>query len=425
MLSIKGDLELMTLPELLQWPEMNGKSGTLAISGAGEEKFFYFQEGQLIYFNSRGKNEKLGEQLTAKGLMSQEEFVKALTESKKLHIPFIGYLISENICTRETLQEILTAMVNSAITEVLQWPSGSFEFKEEVPSYILHGPIKLNVTQLLFHSSVAHDEVDASGQRYAEQVLQDLDRRIQSGLVNIPATPELIIKLNNAIRSDSSSLAGISKIITTDQPLVTKLLKVVNSPFFTTGHEVTSLQRAITIMGLSAVKSIAIAHTLSTFSPANAKKVKPILRHCLFAAFLAKQLANKIDIDPDEAFVCGILHDIGKTILIDYLSAADLPESLYLEIIAKNHCRAGYFLALEWQLSEIVQETVLHHHTPDQALRYPQHVLLTYFADRIANGTLSEEDLQQMTAELEIDSETIQPLTENIEAIKEKVGALV
>jgi putative nucleotidyltransferase with HDIG domain len=424
-LSVKGDLELMTLPELLQWPEMNGKSGTLAISGAGEEKFFYFQQGQLIYFNSRGKGDKVGEHLIDAGLMSREKLVKSLSESKKLHIPFLGYLISENICTRETLQDILTRMVNSAITEVLQWPSGTFEFKEEVPSHILHGPIKLNVTQLLFHSSVAHDEVDASGQRYAEQVLQDLDHRIQSGLVNIPATPDLIIKLNNAIRSDSESLAGISKIVATDQPLVSKILKVVNSPFFTTGSEVTSLQRAITIMGLSSVKSVAIAHTLSTFSPANVKKVKPVLRHCLFAAFLAKQLAKKIDIDPDEAFVCGILHDIGKTILIDYLATGELAEPLYLEIISKNHCRAGYFLALEWQLSEIVQETILHHHTPDQALRYPHHVLLTYFADHIANGTLSEEDRQRLTSELEIDPETIQPLTENIDVIKEKVAALI
>ena len=82
MLSVKGDLELMTLPELLQWPEMNGKNGTLAISGAGEEKFFYFQQGQLIYFNSRGKGDKLGEHLIATGLMSREKLAKVLSESK-------------------------------------------------------------------------------------------------------------------------------------------------------------------------------------------------------------------------------------------------------------------------------------------------------------------------------------------------------
>jgi len=416
----------MTLPELLQWPEMNGKSGTLGISGAGEEKFFYFQQGQLIYFNSRGKGDRLVEHLIASDVINHEMAAKALSESKKLHIPFLGYLISEKICSRETLHDALVDLTKAAITEVLQWPSGTFEFREEVPPHILHGPVKLNVTQLLFHSSVAHDEEDAAERRFTEQVLQELDRLIQSGLVNLPATPDLIGKLNHAIQNDTSSLAVISKIITTDQTLVSKILKVINSPFFSPGYEVTSLQRAITIMGLSAVKSVAIAHTLSTFSPANAKKVRPVLRHCLLTALLAKQLANKIDVDPDEAFVCGILHDIGKTILIDYLATAgDISESLYAEIIAKNHCRAGYYLALEWQLSEILQETILHHHTPDQAARHQNYVLLTYFANRIANDALTEEDFQRLSADLGIDADTIIPLTENLEGIKKKVAALL
>lgn len=416
----------MTLPELLQWPEMNGKSGTLSIDGSGEEKLFYFQQGKLIYFNSRSKGERLCEYQVVKGMIGSEEAAKAFSESVKLHIPFLRYLISEKICNTEALKKIMIELVTAAITEVLQWPSGTFEFKEEVPSYILHGPIKLNITQHLFQSSVAHDEGDATGARYAEQVMQDLDRLIQSGLIDIPATPELITKLNNAIRSDSASLATISKIITTHQPLVSQILRVVNSSFFNPGSEITSIQRAITLMGLSSVKSIAVAHTLSTFSKANAKKIKPVLHHCLFTAFLANQLASKIGIDPDEAFVCGILHDIGKTILIDYLAKiSDLPQSLYADIIVKNHCRTGYLLAVEWQLPEIVQETLLYHHAPDLAVTYPHHVLLTFFADRIANRTLSEEDLQRLNADLGIETETIQPLLDNYDALRAKVAALL
>ena len=159
---------------------------------------------------------------------------------------------------------------------------------------------------------------------------------------------------------------------------------------------------------------------------ANAKKVKPVLHHCLFTAFLANQLANKIGIDPDEAFVCGLLHDMGKTILIHYLTtSSDLHKSFYTDVIAKNHCRAGYFLAAEWQLSDIVQETILYHHAPDQATKYPHHVLLTFFANHIANGALSKEDLQRLNDDLGIETEIIQPLIENFDSLKEKIAALL
>lgn len=416
----------MTLPELLQWAELNGKDGTLVIKGAGVQKFYFFQQGKLIYFSSQQKAEKLDEHLISTGLISREKLTEALYNSKKLNIPFLGYLISEKTFSKEDLQDILVGLVNSATTEALQWQSGTFEFKEEVPPLILNGPIKLNVTQILFHSSVASDETDSSGQRYAEQILQDLDRRIQSGRINLPATPDLIAKLNSAANDDRVSLAEISKIITSDQVLASKILKVANSPFFNIGSEIVSLQRAISLMGLSALKSIATAHALFALSPGKEKKIKPVLHHSLLTAFVAKQLAKEVEIiDQDEAFVCGILHDIGKTVLIDYLAAGELPDHVYAEIIDKHHSRAGFLLTREWQLSEIVQETVLHHHTPDKATKCPLNVLITYYADRIANGTLSEEDLQFIEKDLQVDAKTIQQLTQNIDDIKDQVTDLL
>lgn len=420
MLSIKGDLELMPLQELLQWVEMNGKDGTLSISScAGVDKFFFFQLGKLIFFDSRKKEEKTGEFLLASGMMNREALTKALDESKKLSIPFLAYLIAEKIFTKEDLHSILDILVRTAITDALQWPSGTFEFKEEVSPLILNGPIKLDITQILFQSFVAHDEEDESGQRHADQALQNLDRTIRSGRINLPPTPELIGKLNNAARDEASSFREISKIIMNDQILTSKILKVVNSPFYGLSGEITSLPHAISIMGLSAVTSIATAHALSAFSPANEKKIKPVLQHSLLSAIIAKQLAKGAGIDPEEAFVCAILHDIGKTILIDFLVPFELPAHHHDNIIRKHHGRAGFMLAREWQLSMIIQEAVLHHHSPDRAKNHPRHVMVTYQANRLANGAVTEEELQ------EGGMENIRPLLEKINAIKEKITTLL
>jgi putative nucleotidyltransferase with HDIG domain len=425
MLSVKGDLQLMTLPELLQWAEMNQKDGTLSIINEDVQKYFFFQLGKLIYFTSQEKSEKLGEHLIASGLLKSEQLAEVLQSSKKLNIPFTAYLITEKIFTRKALLEILEGLARSAIIEALRWRSGTFEFKEEVPPTILNGPLQLDITHLLFVSSVASDEADAEGHLRAEQVLNELERRITLGRIQLPPTPEIIKKLNRAMQDENTSFNEISKIILADQILVSKVLKVINSPFYGLRAEVTSLPRAISIMGPSAVKSIATAHAMSTLSQANPKKIKAVLHHCLLSAFIANQLAKSAGIDADDAFVCAILHDIGKTVLIEYLALQKLPESLNAEIIEKHHARTGYLLTREWQLSEIVQESVHFHHTPQQAEIFPLHVLVTYYANLIANRAVSDNDLQALCQDLQTNETAIRPLIEKIDTLDQQVTALL
>jgi HD-like signal output (HDOD) protein len=227
------------------------------------------------------------------------------------------------------------------------------------------------------------ENIEADG-RQSERMVDEIIRRLQTGRVELPPTPALMHKLNKAMQDDSASSAEIGKLIMSDLILTSKILKVVNSPFYNLKGDITSLPQAINIIGLSSVKSIATAHSLSQMSPGNERKVLPILQHSLLTAFIAMKFAP-LDLNPEELCVYGFLHDIGKTVLINFLAGHDITPDQYRGIQQNYHAHIGYLLAVEWKFSGAVQETTRFHHTPAQAKQFPREVMAIHFANRIAN----------------------------------------
>ena len=417
MRSIKGDLDLMELPDLLQWAESGQKDGTLVISREGVSKYFYFQEGKLIFFSSQEERERLVNALFTSRHITRPQLMAAIAESKKLGIPFISYLISEKIILEATIRQVLASLVQQAIIDALQWSEGKFEFREVIPESVLNGPIKLNITQLLLKSAVQVDDaVDADG-RQSNRLIDEIIRRMQTGRIDLPPAPALMHKLNKAMQDESASSAEIGKLIMTDLILTSKILKVVNSPFYNLAGEITSLPQAINILGLSSVKSIATAHSLSQMSPGNEKKILPILQHSLLTAFIAKKFASLLDLNPEELFVYGILHDIGKTVLINFLSTQDITPEQYQDLQANFHAQIGSLLAVEWKFSPVVQETTQFHHTPALAKQFPQEVMVIHFADRLANDKEAKGHAKAICDSFQLQEEPVASVLEQIERL--------
>lgn len=410
-------MDLMELSELLQWAEAGQKDGTLVITLKGISKYFFFQGGKLIFFSSQEERERLVNVLYSSGQITREQLMAAVAESKKLGIPFIAYLISEKIISEAMLRRIMTTLVQEAIMAALQWREGKFEFREVIPESVLNGPIKLNITKLLFKSAVQVDKRNEAVGGQADRIAQEIVRRIQTGRIELPPTPALMHKLNKAMEDETASAAEIGKLIMTDLILSSKILKVVNSPFYHLAGEITSLPQAINIIGMSAVKSIATAHSLSQMSPGNERKILPILRHSLLTAFIAKKFAPLLDLNPEELFVYGILHDIGKTVLINFLAVHDLTPEQYHEIQRGYHAHIGYLLAMAWKFSPAVQETTQFHHTPRHATHFPREVMAIHYANRLAN----EQDgpgLSPMVCQaFALEEGAVTPLLEEIEGL--------
>ncbi|MEW6220305.1 MAG: HDOD domain-containing protein [Thermodesulfobacteriota bacterium] len=425
MRTVKGDLGLMGLAELLQWAEAGQKDGTLVISRGGVAKFFFFQAGRLIYFSSQQQGERLGEALLAAGALSLAQLAEVHQASNRLGIPFASFLIAERLVPVATLQETLHGLVRTAIADALTWEAGGFEFREEIPATVLNGPIRLNILQVLFQSTVQVDEARAAAQDQGAQLMADLRRRIESGRIALPPTPELVDKLNRATQSESVSMVEIGKIIIADQILATKLLKVVNSPFYGLAGEVTSLQHAISVIGLAAVKSIVTAHAIGAMSPAAAKRIRPVLQHSLFVAFIGKRLAKLAGIDPEEAFVCGILHDIGKTVLFELLAREEVPPAAEAGLISQFHPEIGHLLTRKWSLSSLVQAAVRWHHQPQEAPAFALHALVTHHADRFALDPDLERQLPALAEAFAVAPERARAVLAGVEKLQERASALV
>lgn len=219
-------------------------------------------------------------------------------------------------------------------------------------------------------------EQDQSGNM---PVLEDLLEQADS----LPAFPDIVSDLLGRIDSPTSAPDDFTGIISRDQVLAGKVLKFANSAFYGYSKEIVSLKEAIIILGLDTLKSIVLA--ISSFSVFQTDirgyglKKSDLYGHSLATASLARNLAlhnNMYNIE--KYFICGLLHDVGKLLLGNYLSGttdqlqAHLSEGNDLESYEKQltgftHSRIGGELAKYWNLPDLLVNVITYHHTPEKA----------------------------------------------------------
>ncbi len=424
--SIRGDISLMSLPDLMQWAETGQKSGTLTLTHGSMNKSFYLQDGKIIFVSSQKEGERLGEFFVATGKLTPDVIESALRESRRLGIPFTGHLISERIIERPTLEKVLEQLAETAFSDALAWDSGTFEFIDLLPPLILNGPVQLNTSSVVFHSVKRLDETRrdrGSPEPAAQDIMKDLAGRIADGSIDIPPVPDIMVKIQQIMQRDDYAMQDVVKIIMSDQILTSKILRVVNSSYYSPSREITSLQQAAIYMGLKTIVSIVTVHSLASISQRNAERVRPVLHHSLLCAFIARKIAPALRIDPEEAFVCGLLHDIGKTVLINYLSQRDVPSSAGDRIIAEYHAGAGFMLAAQWHFSDVVKTAIRHHHNPRDAHDHRKTVEAVYLANALAHGEDIAAHPPVCCSNLDFDK--IGEIMQDFGAIEETVSAII
>ena len=208
---------------------------------------------------------------------------------------------------------------------------------------------------------------------------QEIDA-IVSKSDNLPTLPGIAIKLLQAVQKKEPNLSEIGKLLTNDAALTAKILKLVNSSFYSLSSKVTTVDHAIKLLGLNTVKNLALSFSLITgFQKNGARAIDHHLfwKNSLIGAIGAKLLAKKIDPHSSEdAFSLGLLQDIGSLTL-----ACCLPEQYGMILsdarnqVAKyhsaenlhlglNHMEVGEYLAKSWGLPEAFYVPIGHHHNP-------------------------------------------------------------
>jgi len=220
-----------------------------------------------------------------------------------------------------------------------------------------------------------------------ESVQLDADQIVQSAIQeisHIATLPEVTMKIIQLVEDPDSTAKDLNNVISNDPALGARILKVVNSAFYGLPGQIGSINRAIVLLGLNAVKNIAIAASLAKLFRGG--KIAPnfdardLWTNALASATATRLLAQKIGLGlPDEAFLAGLIHDLGVMVEIQALRpkfievlevmAADPSRSMLeveQEIIGATHEQFGQGICKLWKFPVSFQNVTGFHHRPTE-----------------------------------------------------------
>lgn len=226
---------------------------------------------------------------------------------------------------------------------------------------------------------------------------------------HIATLPEITLKIIELVESPTSTAQDLHKVIANDPALCSRILKVVNSAFYGLPGQIGSINRAIVLLGLNAVKNIAIAASLAKLFRGGSLtpefSAKDLWSHSIATAAGCKMIADAMKIGlADEAFLAGLIHDIGVIVEIQYdrhklietvgklgVGKDGVPASNMLdvetEVFGANHQDFGQGLCEKWKFPRTFALVTGFHHRPLE-LGEDQRTLVTIVsvADRLAGA---------------------------------------
>ena len=425
MRKFKGNLSLMPIADLIQWADNSKRSGTLVLNQHGRQKKFYLQDGKIIFFWSDCEGEHFANFLKECSGISQDELDKAFADSELLGLPFIGYLLSEKVFSEDELEDILRNAAEVVLTSALKWDTGVFEFIDDLPKFVLNSPLRLNSIKVLLESVRHFDENRLGNEVDAEMVLNEIREQIQEGNFELPPIPDVMLQIADKIDNPTISMDEIIECIT-DQILVSKILRICNSPYYGQRGHVSTLKAAVVFIGLKSLMSIITVHAMSSFSPRNSKEIKKVLKHCLVCAMIARQITRDMGGNYELAFICGLLHDIGKTILLDMLGDYMLLPEARDKLIEENHAEVGYLLADKWNFGADIKEVIRYHHAPERAVENVNLAEVISLSNAMADLNSQPEDVMDMTfTSLELSQISVDDLLDQVDRLDYEADQIV
>ncbi|QAR34390.1 HDOD domain-containing protein [Geovibrio thiophilus] len=196
--------------------------------------------------------------------------------------------------------------------------------------------------------------------------LDTLKAKVLAKAESIPALPALAKELLRLSRSDNSQIKDFIVKIKKDQGISSKIIKLVNSPFYGLRQEISSIDRATVLLGINTVKNLALAVSTEGYYNKHFNLYKStgqrIWEHSVAVAMLSESLAEMLGEDADSLYLAGLMHDIGKSILVDFLvQEVDTTED-ELAQLGIDHSTVGGTVLKKWAVADSIATAVMNHH---------------------------------------------------------------
>lgn len=213
--------------------------------------------------------------------------------------------------------------------------------------------------------------------------------KIRAFVDKMPSLSTTVSKVMEICSRTDTSPNDLNKVISLDPVLTGQVLKLINSAYYSLINKVTSLTRAIIMLGLNTVKNLALSTAIircvGQAKKSKALPIKDFWAHSIGVGVMAKLLAAERGLplaEREEYFVAGLLHDLGKIPFGDeyievlaQVKQEQAPlvqlEKKYLEI---DHEEIGAMIASKWKLNAVITDAICHHHSPE--LAEPEHQAL-------------------------------------------------
>ncbi|MCX8044651.1 MAG: HDOD domain-containing protein [Desulfobacterota bacterium] len=235
--------------------------------------------------------------------------------------------------------------------------------------------------------------------------------------IQLPTLPNILIRLLDACGNDATDMRDIADIIEKDPALCSRILRLVNSSYYSLSHKITHFDQALTLLGIDAVRNIAISASVyqvfNTMQNSTSFDVKAFWWHSLKCAVTAQLIAKAISYTrPDEAFLAGLLHDIGKAVQVacgGQSAATPLTKTAAGGQMPEHH-EIGAWLAGQWHLQPLIADAILYHHeSPARIMHALPLVKIVYGANLLsAEPAEPSPQVRASTAQLlDIEQQTI------------------
>lgn len=197
-------------------------------------------------------------------------------------------------------------------------------------------------------------------------------------VVTLPSLPDTVERLTELIDSPDCPLSEVARVISSDPALAIKTLRLINSAYYGLSNKVTTIEHAVVLLGAKVIKNLALT---ATVFDSMSKTASTFLAHCVgcgvaMGVFSRAGAAGKMIASGDEAFLFGLLHDIGRIIFVETMPreyaeviAAAQRRSIPLwqaerELIGVDHAELGGRLAQRWRLNPPMVDAISGHHEP-------------------------------------------------------------
>jgi len=215
--------------------------------------------------------------------------------------------------------------------------------------------------------------------------------------LKIPTLPSIFVEIREVIGNPRHSMADIATLVDKDAGLTIRLLRLANSAYYGLRQEVDTVKRALVCIGTRELQNMVLCTSVvSMFQGVPEELINMTLfwKHSVGCGLMAKTLATYIpSVNPDQMFVAGLLHDIGRLLILKELPGksakilnnvkkqAVILSHVEQQYLGYDHCDVAARMLELWRIPEIITESVTYHHRPMECKEHAKEASIIHLAD--------------------------------------------